>query len=102
MKLAVTFIPEQLYQLFVFQTEKAIEFRKNIRSYNSMFSFTSFGVRDKDLAFLRQGIYTFRALWQKYHDLPTLVSKENNPYYFQLYFYDTGNELQNRMRTQYN
>ena len=59
-KLAVTSIPKQLYQLFASQTEEAIEFRKNIRSYNSMFSFTFFGDSlDKDLASLRQGIYTF-------------------------------------------
>ena len=78
MKLAVTFILEQLYQLFASQTE-AIEFRKNIRSYNIMFSFTSFGVSlDKDLASLRQDIYTFRAHEQIYHDLPTLVPEENN------------------------
>ena len=31
-----------------------------------------------------------------------MVLEESNPCYFQLYFYDTGNELQNRMRTQYN
>ena len=68
-----------------------------------MFSFTSFGISlDEDLAFLRQCIYTFRAYGQIYHDLPALVLEENNPCYFQLYFYDTDNELQNRMRTQYN
>ena len=68
-----------------------------------MFSFTSFEISlDEDLAFLRQCIYTFRAYGQIYHDLLTLVLEENNSCYFQLYFYDTGNELQNRMRTQYN
>ena len=82
------------------QTEKAIEFRKNIRSYNNMFSFTYFGVSlDKNLASLRQGIYTFRVHGQIYHDFPALVPEENNLCYFQLYFYDIGNELQNRMRT---
>ena len=94
MKLTVTFIPEQLYQLFASQTEETIECQKNIRSYNSMFSFTSFGVSlDKDFASLRQCIYTFRAYGQIYYDLSALVLEENNPCYFQLYFYDTGNEL---------
>ena len=65
MKLADTSIPKQLYQLFASQTKKAIEFRKNIRSYNNMFSFTSFGISlDKDLASLRQCIYTFRTYGQ--------------------------------------
>ena len=68
-----------------------------------MFSFTSFGVSlDKDLASWRQYIYTFRAYGQIYHDLPALVLEENNSCYFQLYFYDTDNELQNRMIIQYN
>ena len=65
-----------------------------------MFSFTFFGISlDEDLVFLRQCIYTFQAYGQIYYDLPTLVLEENNPCYFQLYFYDIGNELQNRMRT---
>ena len=100
MKLIVTSIPEQLYQLFATQTEEAIEFWKNIRSYNNMFSFTSFRVSlDKDLASLRQCIYTFWVYGQIYHDLPALILEENNLCYFLLYFYDTTNEFQNRMRT---
>ena len=68
-----------------------------------MFSFTSFGVNlDNDLASLRQCIYTFRTYGQIYYDLPALILEENNACYFQLYFYDTGNEFQNRIRTQYN
>ena len=31
-----------------------------------------------------------------------MVPDKNNPCYFQLYFYDICNELQNRIRTQYN
>ena len=59
-----------------------------------MFTSTFFGVNlGKDLASLRQYIYTFRAYGQIYYDLPALVLEENNPCYFQLYFYDTGNEL---------
>ena len=74
MKLVVTSILEQLYQLFASQTEEAIEFRKNIRYYKSMFSFTSFGVSlDKDLASFRQCIYIFRAYGKIYYDFPTLV-----------------------------
>ena len=53
-KLTTTSIPKQLYQRFASQIEETIEFRKNIRSYNSMFSFTSFGVSlNKDLPSLR-------------------------------------------------
>ncbi|XP_075494327.1 uncharacterized protein LOC142531935 isoform X1 [Primulina tabacum] len=40
----------------------AILFRRKVRLYNNVFSFTSFGVRlDKELAFLQRGVHTFRA-----------------------------------------
>ncbi|XP_075519191.1 uncharacterized protein LOC142553080 [Primulina tabacum] len=40
----------------------AILFRRKVRLYNNVFSFTSFGVRlDKELASLQLGVYTFRA-----------------------------------------
>ncbi|XP_020263362.1 uncharacterized protein LOC109839344 [Asparagus officinalis] len=80
------------------QTQEAIEFRRQTRKYNSIFSFTSFGARfDRELASNRKGIFTFRAQGQIYHNLPSLIPEENKPSYFQLYFYDTENELQNRM-----
>ncbi|KAL3531640.1 hypothetical protein ACH5RR_005161 [Cinchona calisaya] len=64
-----------------------------------MFSFTSFGVKlDKDLASNKKGVYTFRVQGQIYHDLPSLIPNEDGPIYFQLYFYDTDNEIQNRMK----
>uniref|UniRef100_A0A5B7BXA3 Helitron helicase-like domain-containing protein n=2 Tax=Davidia involucrata TaxID=16924 RepID=A0A5B7BXA3_DAVIN len=98
-KLVSNDVPHELYSLFISQTEEAKEFRKHIRAYNSIFSFTSLGVNlDKDLASTRRGIYTFRAQGQIYHNFPALIPKDNEPCYFQLYFYDTDNELQNRMR----
>lgn len=52
---------------------------------------------DKELATSRQGVYTFRAQGQVYHDLPSLIPSGNTPCYFQLYFYDTDKEVQNRL-----
>ncbi|XP_073129973.1 uncharacterized protein [Henckelia pumila] len=76
----------------------AIAFRRKIRLYNSIFSFTSFGIRiDKSLASLNRGVYTFRASGQVFHSLPPLVPEEGKPKYFQLYFWDNDNELRNRM-----
>ncbi|XP_049360758.1 uncharacterized protein LOC125825469 [Solanum verrucosum] len=73
-------------------------FRKNIRAYNSIFAFTSFGVKlDKELASSRKGVYSFKAEGQIYHDLPSLIPNNDRPRYFQLYFYDTDHELANRM-----
>ncbi|KAH0692884.1 hypothetical protein KY290_021037 [Solanum tuberosum] len=97
-KLATTEAPTELYEMLVASTPDAVEFRKNICAYNSIFAFTSFGVNlDKKLASARKGVYTFKAQGQIYHDLPSLVPRNNNPCYFQLYFFDTDKELTNRL-----
>lgn len=97
-KLANTEVSAQLYELFVTQSDEAKEFRRNVRAYNSIFSFTSFGVKlDKQLASSRKGVYTFKAQGQIYHDLPSLVPRDDNPCYSQLCFFDTENELSNRI-----
>ncbi|XP_075477902.1 uncharacterized protein LOC142518929 isoform X1 [Primulina tabacum] len=76
----------------------AILFRRQVRLYNNVFSFTSFGVRlDKKLAYLQRGVYTFRAPGQIFHSLPPLIPNSDGPRYFQLYFWDNDNELENRM-----
>lgn len=91
-------VPEVLCTLFTSQTEEGLEFRGHIRAYNIIFAFTSFGVKlDKELATSRQGVYTFHAQGQVYHDLPSLIPSGNSPCYFQLYFYDTDKEVQNRL-----
>ncbi|KAG5520326.1 hypothetical protein RHGRI_033033 [Rhododendron griersonianum] len=91
-------VPEALRTLFTSQTEEGLEFRRHIRAYNSIFAFTSFGVKlDKELATSRQGVYTFRAQGQVYHDLPSLIPSGSTPCYFQLYFYDTDKEVENRL-----
>ncbi|KAG5587426.1 hypothetical protein H5410_047860 [Solanum commersonii] len=80
------------------EAEDAIKFRKNIHAYNSIFAFTSFGVNmDMEIASVGKTLYTFRTQDQIYHDLPSLVSRDNNPCYFQLYFFDTYNELTNKI-----
>ncbi|KAL7106310.1 hypothetical protein ACP275_07G104200 [Erythranthe tilingii] len=97
-KLAPIEVPDELYDLFTSQSEEAIEFRNNIRVFNCIFSFTSFGVKlDKELASARRGVYTFRAQGMVYHNLPRLNPNENGPSNFQLYFVDTENEVTNRM-----
>ncbi|XP_012856992.1 PREDICTED: uncharacterized protein LOC105976260 [Erythranthe guttata] len=97
-KLAPIEVPDELYDLFTSPSEEAIEFRNNIRVFNCIFSFTSFGVKlDKELASARRGVYTFRAQGMVYHDLPGLNPNENGPSNFQLYFVDTENEVTNQM-----
>ncbi|XP_073028732.1 uncharacterized protein [Primulina eburnea] len=98
-RLAATTIPHELFLLFTdTQSQKSEDFRKRIRVYNSIFSFTSFGVKmDTNLASSRRGIYTFRVLGQVFHTLPPLSPREGKPSHFQLYFWDSCNELTNRM-----
>ena len=93
MKLVVTSIPEQYICFLCLKLKKLLNFERILN-----LTIVYFHSHILELVC----IYTFRAYEQIYHDLPTLVLEENNPCYFQLYFYDTGNELQNRMRTQYN
>ncbi|XP_075477903.1 uncharacterized protein LOC142518929 isoform X2 [Primulina tabacum] len=58
----------------------AILFRRQVRLYNNVFSFTSFGVRlDKKLAYLQRGVYTFRAPGQIFHSLPPLIPNSDGP-----------------------
>ncbi|GER29257.1 F-box family protein [Striga asiatica] len=98
-KLAPIDVPDELYELFTSDFEEPNEFHKSIRQLNSIFSFTSFGVKlDKDLASARREVYTFRAQGMVYHDLPGLIPNERSPGYFQLYFVETENYVDNRMR----
>ncbi|GAA0170490.1 hypothetical protein LIER_24735 [Lithospermum erythrorhizon] len=53
---------------------------------------------DKELASNRKGVYTFQVQGQVYQVLPRLVPYNDKPSYFQLYFHDTDNEVQNRMK----
>ncbi|XP_073129028.1 uncharacterized protein [Henckelia pumila] len=91
--------PVDLINLFVdTSSPMATTFRRKIRLYNSIFLFTSFGVRtDKSLAYLNRRVYTFRAAGQVFHTLPPLVPEQGRPKYFQLYFWDNDNELHNRI-----
>ncbi|XP_057801659.1 uncharacterized protein LOC131016887 [Salvia miltiorrhiza] len=102
-KLAFSEVPPELDELFTAQSEEAINFRRNIRAYNSIFSFTSFGVKlDKELASARRGVYSFQAQGMVYHDLPGLIPQYTSPTFFQLYFYDTQSEFENRINIMQN
>jgi len=78
--------------------EDSKNFRENIRSYNSMFSFTSTGgVVDKEIN-KDHGPYVFRMDGQNYHHIGTVLPKEGSkPRWAQLYIYDTKNKVQNKI-----
>ena len=90
--------PPYLAGLLTGEGSDATNFRENIRSYNSMFSFTSMGgAVDKEIN-KGKGPYVFRLHGQNYHHIGTLLPEEGNkPRFAQLYIYQTENEVQNRI-----
>ncbi|KAM0880860.1 hypothetical protein ACQ4PT_033300 [Festuca glaucescens] len=92
--------PAYLQQLLTFNEKgESSNYRENIRNYNSMFAFTSMGGQI-DYEINRQGgaPYVFCLNGQNYHKLGTLLPKDNNPKFAQLYIYDTENEVRHRMQ----
>jgi len=78
--------------------ERTANYLQNIRSYNSMFAFTSMGGMIDKTVNKGRGPYVFRLKGQNYHHIGTLLPKEGNkPRFQQLYIYDTNNEIQNRV-----
>lgn len=91
-------IPPELYNLFTSQSELGEMFRKNIRAYNTNFSFTSMGVTlDETMSNMTSGVYTFRAHGGIYHRIDQLVPRDGRPRYLQLYFYDAESEFSHRL-----
>ncbi|KAL0449388.1 UNVERIFIED_CONTAM: hypothetical protein Slati_1495200, partial [Sesamum latifolium] len=82
------------------QASKGRNFRKNIRAYNHVFSFTYMGVAlDENLPAFNQGIYTFRAHGLIYHRIGSLLPPPGvRPRYLQMFIYDTENELEHRLQ----
>uniref|UniRef100_A0A3Q7FIZ2 Helitron helicase-like domain-containing protein n=1 Tax=Solanum lycopersicum TaxID=4081 RepID=A0A3Q7FIZ2_SOLLC len=75
-----------------------INFRKNIRAYNSMFAFTSMGGRVDGSINHSKGPYVFRMCGQNYHRIGSLLPEiGKRPQFAQLYICDTENEINNRM-----
>ena len=74
-------------------------FRKNIRAYNTNFSFTSMGVTlDETMSNITSGVYTFHTHGGIYHRIDLLVPRNGRPRYLQLYFYDAESEFSHRLK----
>ncbi|XP_057450047.1 uncharacterized protein LOC130741224 isoform X3 [Lotus japonicus] len=73
-------------------------FIDNIRSYNSMFAFTSIGGKVDGSVNNGQGPPQFVISGQNYHRIGSLLPAEgDNPKFAQLNIYDTRNEFENRL-----
>nr|GEW87055.1 hypothetical protein [Tanacetum cinerariifolium] len=84
MKGKITFqpldIPPELYNLLTSQCKLGKMFRKNIRAYNTNFSFASMGVT-LDIIYNANGsgVYTFRVQGGIYHRIDQLVPRDGEP-----------------------
>ncbi|GKD22981.1 hypothetical protein Tco_1224684 [Tanacetum coccineum] len=90
--------PPPLDKLLNFQDPVTTKFKDQIRVYNGMICFTSFGARIDHSINTRRGLYTFRTNDQNYHRIGSLLPAAGfQPRYAQLYFFNMHNEVRNRM-----
>ncbi|GJQ99672.1 hypothetical protein Tco_0522657 [Tanacetum coccineum] len=90
--------PPPLDHLLDFKNPRISKFRYQIRVYNGMYCFTSFSARIDHSTNTGRGVYTFRINDQNYHRIGSLLPAPGvQPRYAQLFFFDTHNEVRNRM-----
>ncbi|GJX06358.1 hypothetical protein Tco_0194290 [Tanacetum coccineum] len=90
--------PPPLKKLLSYNDTITSRFKVQIRVYNSMFCFTSFGATIDYSINTRRGPYTFQINGQNYHRMGSiLLAYGVPPRYAQLYFFDMENEIRNRM-----
>ncbi|XP_071726830.1 uncharacterized protein [Rutidosis leptorrhynchoides] len=69
-----------------------------VRAYNEMFSMTSFGAHIDEAINDGRSPYVFKISGQIYHWIGSLCPQSGTrPRFLQLYIYDTGTEVENRM-----
>ncbi|CAH1414995.1 unnamed protein product [Lactuca virosa] len=89
--------PSSYRNLYRSVDSKSKHFMKNIRRYDSMFSFTSMGGKVDSSINRGNAPYIFRLSGQNYHSMGSLLpTPGSRPKFCQLYIYDTENEISNR------
>nr|KAJ0186702.1 hypothetical protein LSAT_V11C900477310 [Lactuca sativa] len=92
--------PSSYQNLYRSVDSKSKHFMKNIRRYNSMFSFTSMGGKVDSSINRGNAPYIFKLSGQDYHSIGSLLpTPGSRPKFCQLYIYDTENEISNRSTT---
>ncbi|PNT60476.1 hypothetical protein BRADI_5g00385v3, partial [Brachypodium distachyon] len=91
--------PSPLRELASFSGDRrSRHFMRLIRSYNSLFVFTSLGVDIDKSINTGNGPYVFRACGKAHHRIGSLVPVDGkSPQFAQLYVYDVVNELANHL-----
>jgi hypothetical protein len=91
--------PVLQHLLFDHQSEDTKNFQQNTRMYNSMFSFSSPGMKFDENFTKGRGPPTMRIQGQTCHRIGSMLPPDGElPKYAQLYIYDTENEIQNRIK----
>jgi hypothetical protein len=91
--------PEELRLLYTSGDPESQHFRDSIRFFNGHFSFTTlYCDYDKELANARDGVYTFKAHGQMYHNIHSFGQRDDDPSHLQLYFYDDDPSLSHHFR----
>jgi len=91
-------LPQPLNDLFHKHDKRSKYFLDNIRSFNSMFAFTSMGGKVNKSINDGNAPPTFVMSGENYHQIGSLLPfPGTQPKFAQLYIYDTENEINNRM-----
>jgi hypothetical protein len=91
-------LPQSLHELYFKDDRKCKYFLDNIRSFNSMFAFTSIGAKIDKTKNNGRAPPVFTMNGENYHQIGSLLPKPGDqPKFAQLYIYDTDNETHNRM-----
>lgn len=93
--------PDLLRRLFYDNTDHATHFRNNLRTFNTVFQFTSAGVKfaEDNLPGGRGGIRPFRIRGTIHHRMTDVAPVgDRQPRFAQLYIYDSAHNLVSVMR----
>ncbi|MCH80864.1 ATP-dependent DNA helicase PIF1, partial [Trifolium medium] len=91
-------LPQPLHDLYHSDTKRSKFFIDDIRSFNSMFAFTSMGGKINTSMNTGNAPPTFVLNGENYHLIGSLMPPiGDQPKFAQLYIYDTDNEVSNRM-----
>jgi hypothetical protein len=91
-------LPEPLHSLYHSHDKRSKFFLENIRSFNSMFAFTSIGGKIDTSMNNGNAPPIFVMNGENYHHIGSLLPLPGErPKFAQLYIYDTNNEISNRM-----
>lgn len=91
-------LPQTLHDLYFQNDRRSKFFKENIRSFNSMFAFTSIGAKIDNTKNNGKAPPIFVMNGENYHQIGSLLpTPGSQPKFAQLYIYDTDNEIRNRM-----